>query len=594
MNGSEYIAEFLNRRGSKKVFLLTGGACTFMIDAIARHKEMSYFPFLHEQSAAMAADSLWRINKTVGVTMATSGPGATNLITGIASSYFDSIPTIHITGQVNKLETERFNESKARQLGFQETNIVDMVKPITKYSVQVNSISELITELDKAYKLALEGRKGPVLIDVPMNVQKEEIGDGIDLEEYLSPNDVSSNLKKDTYQNSDYNLQNFCKKITNFFNDCQRPLILFGAGVGLSGSEKDVEEFLEKSKIPFVSSWNGITYFNNNLSNYCGAIGVYGNRGANFLIQNCDRLLVLGSRLDNRQRSGNTKGFAISAKVMVIDIDIEELKKYKNDSYETICFDLANFSNLYPGLNKISLKKEWLNFTHNMKEKYYGKNAITAVKTKSLCPYAVIKQTNKLIAGDAIVIGDTGAALCWLFQVFHRTKQTIFTAGGNSPMGYSLPAAIGAAIHCPQKQIISINGDGGFQINIQELQTITFNKLNIKIIIMNNFGYGIIKQFQDLYFAGRHEASGNGYSVPNFSKIAKAYNIDYYKITRVEDIKKEIFTKEGAAIIDVILDRNTQIEPKLEFGKPIHKQSPKQTERDFQEGTKFIIKSEQN
>ncbi len=572
MNGAEYIAEFLRQREVKNVFLLTGGACAFIIDAIARNEGVKYTCFQHEQAAAMAADSLWRVDKSMGVTVATSGPGATNLITGIASSYFDSIPSFHITGQVNKAESSDFMGARVRQAGFQETNIVEMVKPITKYAVQVQNIEELKIELEKAWNIAIADRKGPVLIDVPMNVQKEEAGDVI---EYKKPKEEI--ISQDSYQN-------IAGQINKFFEGSKRPLILFGAGIGLSGSEKYVENFINQNDVPFVSSWNGMTYFNHNSKNYCGNIGVYGNRGANFILQNCDKLLVLGSRLDNRQRSGNAKNFAISSEVMVIDVDGEELTKYQKDNYLTVNFNLRDFNHISSFLKMPKIDGQWQDFVSKMKNKYYGKDISKFHKEhNSLSPYAVIQEINKLVEDDAIIVGDTGAALCWLFQMFKRTNQIIYTSGGNSPMGYSLPAAIGAAISQPNKQIISFNGDGGFQLNIQELQTIKHYNLKVKIVILNNAGYGIIKQFQDLYFEGRHEATGEGYSCPDFGKIAEAYGLNYFQINKIDDLNKDIFLGDNSSIIDIKFHPNTFTEPKLELGKPIHNQFPYLSDAEFEE-----------
>lgn len=564
MIGAEYIAEFFRQRGSDKFFLVTGGACAFIVDAIGRNPKTNYVCFQHEQAAAMAADSLWRIDCTVGVTVATSGPGATNLITGIACSFFDSIPTIHLTGQVNQVESANFLGAKVRQAGFQETNIVDMVKPITKYAVQVRSGEELKRELVKAYNLAISDRKGPVLIDIPMNVQKEEVGDEIF---YIPP-------QKEKL--SDVEAASISKKISELFRNSKRPVILFGAGVGLGGAEKEVVKWLEQNpSVPFVSSWNGMTYFNHDMKNYHGQIGVYGNRGANFLVQNCDALLVLGSRLDNRQRSGNAKSFAPIAKVCVIDVDGEELKKYQNEGYQTIHANLQHAAKIFATVEKISPSQEWIDFAAKLKNEFFGKDASEfAKKNNSLSPYLVVQKINKMIADDAVVVADDGANLCWVFQVFHRTNQVLYTAGGNSPMAYSFPAAIGAALHQSKRQVIAFTGDGSFQMNIQELQTAFFYKLNLKLFILNNEGYGIIKQFQDLYFGGRYEATGTGYSVPDFKKIVEAYGVKYFRVDSLDGIIKEIFDYVGPAVIDVMVHPNTLIEPKLEMGRPIHDQFP--------------------
>jgi len=580
MTGAEYIVEFLRQRGSKNFFLVQGGACAFIIDAIGRNKQVDYFCFNHEQSTAMAADACWRVNKTVGVTVATSGPGATNLITGIACSYFDSIPSIHITGQVNKSESSEFIGANVRQTGFQETKIVEMVKPITKYAVQVNSIDELKKELIKAYNIAISHRMGPVLIDVPMNIQKEEAGDVI---EYFAEQDRSMAGEIDGFASVQ-------KQVQAFLMDAKRPMVLVGAGIGLSGAEAQVIQFIEKHQLPFVSSWNGISFFDHDSVGYCGQIGVYGNRGANFILQNCDALLVLGSRLDNRQRSGNSKSFASEAKVLVVDVDVEELKKYKSESnFSAIALDLSNFSKVFGGIEVAKFDAAWLPYVEEMKVKYFGKEVSTyAEKNNTLSPYLAVKKINAIMENDAIVIGDTGATVCWVYQSFHRTKQNLFTSGGNSPMGYALPAAIGAKITDPAKQVICMIGDGGFQMNIQELQTVVQNKLDIKIVVFNNAGYGIIKQFQDSYFDSRYFATGEGYGVPDFEKIAYSYGIDYIKITDVNQLTKEIFSKSAAVLIDLIIDTNTLIEPKLEMGRPIHDQFPYISDDDFKSANRFV------
>jgi len=564
MNGAEYIAEFFSQIGSKKVFVVTGGACAFIIDAIARNKELDYYPFQHEQAAAMAADSLWKIDKTVGVTVVTSGPGATNLITGIACSYFDSIPTIHITGQVNQNEKEIYRGASVRQAGFQETNIVDMVKPITKYSVQVTNIDELKSELAKAYEIALSGRMGPVLIDVPMDVQQADAGDSILFNEPKF--DVMADDQKD----------NIRKSMINFFRGSQRPLVLFGAGIGLADQSEAVINFIESNNLPFVSSWNGMKFFNHKHDNYYGNIGVYGNRGANFILQSSDRLLVLGSRLDNRQR-GNVQKFAQHANVLVMDIDEGELNKHKNNpNHEMIQIDFRNLHEVIVGLDIVGdLNPAWSQYCNKIKDKYFTDwPSSSAEKYKSLSPYDVVKRINRLIKDDAVVTVDDGANLCWVFQAFSRSNQTIYTAGGNSPMGYSFPAAIGAAMHRRDKQIIAFTGDGSIQMNIQDLQTMKHFNLPIKLFVLNNFGYGIIKQFQDTWFDGRYEATGNGYSQPDFQKIAYAYDIGYRKIDSLEDIKQEDLDSSEGIFFDVILHPNTLIEPKIDSGNPLDNMFP--------------------
>ena len=585
MTGAEYVAEFLKRKGTTNIFLMTGGACAFIVDAIGRNPGMTYTCFQHEQAAAMAADSLWRTNKIVGATVVTSGPGATNLITGIACSFFDSIPTMHITGQVNQNEELNYKGAKVRQAGFQETNIVDMVKPITKYAAKITDHRMLKEELCKAYSIATSGRMGPVLLDIPMDVQQAEVGEYSEVD-YKSPEKKSAP-----------ELMGFIKSVNEFFKTGERPLVLFGAGVGLAGAEKETEKWLVDRKIPFVSSWNGMTYFNHESENYCGNIGVYGNRGANFLIQNCDRLLVLGSRLDNRQRSGNASSFANSAQVLVVDVDSEELIKYRNNpNYEPgINLNLIALKTALLEIHTPPQTESWNSYWMEIKNKYFGKiPSSIPEKYGTISPLEAVRKINNYVDSNSIIAVDTGACVCWVFQSFFRTKQIIFTAGGNSPMGYALPASIGAAIYNTDRQIISINGDGGTQLNIQELQTMKFHKLNIKLVIFNNFGYGIIKQFQDSYSSGRHHATGEGYSQPDFRKVVEAYGIEYHKIEEIEDLRKELFSAKGPAVIDIFLHPDTMIEPKLEMGRSIEDQFPYLTDEEFNFAMKFGFNARQN
>jgi hypothetical protein len=253
----------------------------------------------------------------------------------------------------------------------------------------------------------------------------------------------------------------------------RRPLVLWGGGIGLAGVQKDVLGWLDQTGLPFVSSWAGLTYFDHDHPGFLGQISVYGNRGANFALQNADAVVVIGSRLDNRQRSGNARNFATGATIHVIDIDEEELKKYANDGYRTSHLDFRKLPEVLAALPAPAADPEWAGYVATMKERYYGKEISTsAARLNTLSPYDVVRQINAVAAKDAIVVGDTGAALCWLHQAFRVKAHTLFTAGGNSPMGYALPAAIGAKLVAPHQQVISYNGDGGFQLNLQELQTV--------------------------------------------------------------------------------------------------------------------------
>ena len=474
---------------------------------------------------------------------------------------------------MNQRESSAYHGAKVRQSGFQETDIVTMVKPITKYAIMVRSIEELQRELPKAYAIARSGRMGPVLIDVPMDVQQEAADPIFDLpppEPRPSPTPEG------------------VERLASALSDARRPVVLWGAGVGLSGAQEETAAWLSRTGLAFVSSWAGLTYFDNEMPNFHGQIGVYGNRGANFVLQNADTVIVLGSRLDNRQRSGNAANFATGAHVFVVDVDEEELRKYVHDGYSTLHMDLAGLPDILDRLPQPQPSAEWTEYTHQMREKYKGKEFSTSARRlNSLSPYEVIRRLNEVIDEDAVVAADTGACVCWVFQAFRVKKHTLFTSGGNSPMGYALPAAIGAKMEAPDRQVVSINGDGGIQLNLQEFQTIAYNNLDVAVVIMNNRSYGIIKQFQDSYLGSRYNASYDGYSTPDFGAIAKAYGLAYAKIEELGQITPELF-EQGPIVIDVMLSEHTLIEPKLEMGRPINDQFPYLSRADYEAGNRFV------
>lgn len=561
ITGAELVALFISRFCSDKVFLVTGGACAFIVDAIGRRKDIDYICFQHEQAASMAADAVWRTTGKVGVTVATSGPGATNLITGIACSWFDSIPSLHITGQVNQSESREHLGANVRQAGFQETDIVAMVKPITKYAVKVESVEQLIECLPAAFLAATSGRMGPVLLDIPMNIQKAEINAEEvrrALTETVAPT-VSSIVDGD-----------FVKE---FFKGAKRPLVLIGAGAGLAGNAQLIANWCAKNKIPFVSSWGALTYIDRGDPLYQGSIGVYGSRHANWCVQAADCIIVFGSRLDNRQRTGNPAAFAPFAKLLVLDIDQEEINKYATQTnYTGALVDLRDTERILPTESLDIVTDQWVNTLIDRKANM-SEGFDSSVSEGQLNPYQAVRSFQIKFPKNSIVVSDCGANLCWVYQSYLPDDTFLFTAGGNSPMAYSLPAAIGAQITNPNSQVFCFIGDGGFQMNIQELQTIIHYKLPIKIIIQNNFGYGIIKQFQDAYFEGRHFATGEGYSLPDFGKIVEGYGLDYAAVRSIKEIEELSFSK-GPMVIDMHLSPNSLITPKTEMNRFIHDQFP--------------------
>jgi acetolactate synthase I/II/III large subunit len=554
--GADLIADFIAERCCGTAFLVTGGACAFIVDAVGRNPKTEFVCFQHEQAAAMAADAIWRTTGKLGVTIATSGPGATNLITGIACSWFDSIPSLHITGQVNQSESREALGANVRQAGFQETDISSIVSSVTKFAKKAESVEELVELLPKVLSIATTGRMGPVLLDIPMNIQKAAVTNEQKMKA-LTP------LLEELVEYKDFDL-------TQIISESKRPVVIIGAGAALSGSARHIQDWCEELEIPYVTSWGALTYIDRSAKNYFGSVGVYGSRAANWIVQSADQLIVFGSRLDNRQRTGNPFGFAPFAKVTVFDIDEEELLKYsRHSNFSVIKFDLNGIRTHLPKLNAFHV---WSSLaaekTSGMKEGFDH-----ATKSHELNPYTAVRVVQTKFEEDSIVVSDCGANLCWVYQSYLADSTFLFTAGGNSPMGYSLPAAIGAQLLNPTKKVYCFIGDGGLQMNIQELQTIVAYNLPITIFIQNNFGYGIIKQFQDAYFESRHYATGQGYTLPDFKKVSEAYKIPYTSIDN-EEALKSLKISPGYSIIDIQLPANSLITPKTEMDRFIHDQFP--------------------
>ena len=578
MNLSDYTLEFLAKKKVKKVFLMTGGAISFMIDAFTRNKKIRYISVAHEQSAAMMADSYSRVGPNFSCTMVTSGPGATNLITGIACSYFDSIPSLHICGQVNTYEQQDGHKSTAnvRQVGFQETDIVSISKPITKYSYKLKDPSEIRYVLEKAYHLATTGRPGPVLIDIPMDFQKVKI----------NPNKLKPYINKVKKKTNKY--KNIIKKIDSLVMKSKKPVIILGGGIKYGKAELNLTKFLKLFKIPILATWSGVDLIDHNNRFYIGTVGVYGSRAANFTVQNSDLIISLGTRLDTRVTGGKPETFARKAKKIVVDIDKYELEKKRGLKVDLkIHLDIKSFLQIYIKNNKnIISKNEWVLKSNEWKKKYPTISKEFFKEKKSVNPYIFVDKLSKELNDKDIIIGDTGAHLTWLVQTIKiKLGQKLFSAFGNSPMGYALPASIGASIGRNKKRIICVAGDGSIQCNLQELHTVDKLKLPIKIFIFNNNGYGIIKQFQELYINKRYEATGmkKGVLNPDFKKISKAFNINYNLIKNHNQLNKlnKIINSKNAEIIELNIKNNQKITPKLQFGNPIEDLSPLLPRNEF-------------
>lgn len=564
MKLSDFIVEFLEQNGITSVFEVCGGSIIHILDSLHKKKKIRIISMHHEQAAAIAAEGFARCKGGIGVAMATSGPGATNMITGIASCFFDSIPCIFITGQVNTYEFKF--DKPVRQIGFQETDIVSIVRPIVKYAQLITDPNKIRYYLEKAFYLAQESRPGPVLLDIPMNVQRTDIIPG-----RLKPFRVPSAKK------SHFVINNKIEKCIEPLFLSSRPVVLAGGGVRLSGAQEELRKFIERTGIPVVTSLMGIDAFPHDSRFFCGMLGTYGNRYANLTVANSDLILALGTRLDTRQTGTNPKTFARGAKIIHVDIDKNELNnKIKADV--TIKADIKVF---LTALNK-SLKKfdktrliEWQNRISGYKKRY---PSFLPPKTASITPNFLISKFSEFLPGNAIICADIGQNQMWAAQsILLRKNMRFLTQGGMGAMGSALPMAVGASFAYPGRTIIAVCGDGGFQLNSQELQTVYHHGLPVKIIIMNNSCYGMVRQFQKQYFNSVFQSTVIGYSFPDFRKLALAYKIKALRITANSQISKAckwLFEDAKPALLEVKIPRHIQVLPKLSVGRPIEDQHP--------------------
>ena len=586
MKVAEYIANYLEKMKIHHIFGVTGGVIVPIIDACSKKDELKFVCTAQEQGAAMAAEAYSRMNNNIGVALATSGPGATNLITGMGCAYFDSIPTLYITGQVSTLDSTY--PGGPRQIGFQETDIVSIVKPITKFSHQITKAKDIKYYLDKAIYIAKSGRPGPVLLDIPMDVQLEEID--------------SHNLKSYSPEKEKIDLLNLKEKIDemkNLIENSKRPVLILGAGIKLAKVEIQIRTFIDKLNIPVVPSWGAIDILPHDHPLFVEGFGVSHNRAGNFTVQNSDLIISLGSRLDTRQTGINAKNFARNAKKIVIDIDKKELYKKRGLKIDVpINYNLKDFLDLALKKENIPQKKSfssWKEKINYWKEKYPIILPEYFKQKEKINPYLFMEALSKESKEDEIFILDTGSALTWGMQGLKiKEGQKLFSAFGNSPMGYALPASIGASLALNKREINCIIGDGGFKMNVKELETAVKNKLPIKIFIMNNHEYGMIKQFQDVWFKSNYAASDikGGLGDANLLKISESYGAKIIQINNIEEMSekiKEVKKCKGPIVCSVEIKKGEKMIPKLEFGKPIEDPTPSLEDKEFEEN--MIVKS---
>ncbi|MGL6107479.1 thiamine pyrophosphate-binding protein [Romboutsia sp.] len=572
MKVSDYIVKFIKEYNVDTIFGYQGGMITHLVDSIFKEDGINFVSLYHEQGAAFAAEGYSRVSGNIGVAIATSGPGATNLVTGIASCFFDSIACIFITGQVNTYELRR--NDNIRQEGFQETDIIKIVQSITKYSVSIKNAEDIKYHLEKAFFLAKNERCGPVLLDIPMNIQRAEVNE----DELKGFYYTDEHLEMEKYILNEVDLNNDIQNVINLIKESSRPIILSGGGIRIGRAIDELKLFSVVSNIPVVTTLMGLDSIDSEHENYVGYMGSYGNRYSNLAVANSDLLIVLGSRLTTRQTSTNVKSFAREAKIIHVDIDNNELNLKLKEDISIRCDVKVFLTKIINKLNIDDYKYDfsiWMDKIKNYKKQY--PSYPTKIYKSEIDPNEIMHFIGDLCNKNTIFSLDIGQNQIWASQSIAIKKgQRVLNAGGMGPMGFSIPAAIGAWYSSKKSKIISIVGDGGFQMNIQELQTIIRDNIPIKIIIMNNQALGMIRHFQELYYDSKYYGTIEGYSTPDFIKVCTAYGIDSTKISSIDEIHKikELLDDDKSHLIEITLSQITYSIPKLEMGRPIEDQSP--------------------
>lgn len=532
---AEYIANFLVEKGVRYAFGYQGSAVAKIINEVVATGKIEYVQNYHEQGSAFCADGAARINGSLGVAIVTSGPGATNTITGIVDAQLDSVPTLFITGQDYAANVTMDNGS--RQNGFQDLDIVSITETITKYSVMLTDPVKVRYELEKAYAYATTGRPGAVVFDVPMDVQFAEI-DADELDGYTSVNELPCDLSK-------------LPEVIDLLKKAKRPVILSGGGIRIANATGQLAELVDKSNIPVVTTLNGLDSF---VGSYSFA-GIHGNTFANLAIQNADVLIVLGARLGTMQVGRKAEGYTEAA-IIHVDIDQSQLNRILSEEI-SICSDLKPFiSALNENLDSVELAdfSSWHSKIQEWENNYCQ---TTYVNNIGVDPVVAAKTITSYLSDDAILTADVGQNQMWLAQAFRvRKNQRLLNSSGLGSMGFSLPASIGAKYAKPDAQIVAFMGDGGLQMNLQELMLIGHKQLAIKCIVMNNNTIGMIREVQKRHYKEKYYGSSpEDYACVDLEKLAQAYNICYYKIEEESDVIsiKDVLANDKPYIIDMHL-----------------------------------------
>ncbi len=557
MRVADYVAERLYQEGVKDVFMVTGGGMMFLSDGVTQHPHLNVICNHHEQASAMAAVAYAKYTENLGACFISTGCGATNTITGLLNAWQDNVPVVFISGQVKKKETVRNSGLALRQIGTQEADIIKIVESISKYSVMVNEPNEIAYHVEKALYLAKSGRHGPVWLDIPMDVQSAVI-DVTKLKKF-DPKEF-----KQTYK--EIPTKSELQAVAKLLKDAKRPVIIAGQGVRLAKAIPEFRKFIDTYKIPVVSPYLGVSTMPTADPLYIGVIGIKGSRAGNLAVANADLVISMGSRLSVTAIGYEYEMFAREAKKVVIDIDpVEHQKKtIKLDLF--VNADIKHFLELFSPKG-LSIDSNWASVCLGWKKKYPVCLPQYAQNKKGISLYYFVETLTRNMKKDAVVLSDAGSAFYVTTQGINiRDSQRYITTGGQAEMGYTLPASIGACVARGKKEVLGITGDGSFQMNIQELQTIAHNKLPVKLFVWNNNGYLSIRATQNKFFNGRLIGTDDtsGLSFPDIKKIAFAYDIKYFKLSKSASLKedlKKVLAYPGPVVCEVMCLENDAVIP---------------------------------
>jgi len=546
----------------KHVFMLPGGGCMHLVDSLGRNPDIQYVCNLHEQACAIAADAYGQYTNNLGIALVTTGPGSTNTLTGVAAAWLDSTPCLIISGQVKRADL--IGNRGVRQMGFQELNIVDIVKSITKYAVTVTEPVSIRYHLEKALHLARQGRPGPVWIEIPLDVQAAEINE-TELQNF-DPGEIVNPFDPDL-------LKQQVIEAIQLLNQAERPVLLVGNGVRLA---KGMDEFLDLIRIlqvPVLTTWKAIDFLPEDHPLFVGRPGSVGQRGANFAQQNSDWILIIGARLDFGQTAYNHSNFARAAKKIMVDVDPAEIRKMNMPIDVVVCADAKDFIQTIRQQSNEVIRKDrsgWLTKCKEWQSKYPVVLRKYWDEPGSVNDYVLIDVlSDELCSEDLLIPGSSGACSERTMQAFKvKEGMRIFNSEGLGPMGFGIPASIGGCIASGKRRTICIDGDGGFQLNIQELETVKRLNLPIKFFVLNNQGYASIRATQRNYFGGHFVAStgSSGLTLPEIMKIAGAYGIPAVRMqdnTKVRETVRNVLETDGPVVCEVMSSPDQSTEPRV-------------------------------